>query len=197
VSNEIGFGSALVELIGTFAERAAGGREASDGLLLREKTLRELTDIRGDASSSAFTDAVRQVFGVKLPAIPNTVAIGPTHTALWLGPDEWLLQSNDARLPLAERTFRARLRSEVASVVDVSSGYVVLDLEGARVREILQKGCPLDLHPRVFGIGRCAQSHFFGAAIVLRPLRTNAYELIVRRSFADYAVRMLLDAAEL
>jgi sarcosine oxidase subunit gamma len=195
VSNEIGYGTALVELIDTLAARAAAGNPAQ--FAVRENALRELTNLRGDSRSPGLRNAVRQVCGLDLPKTPNTVATSRAHTALWLGPDEWLLESNDARLPASERSLRERLQDEIASVVDVSSGYTVLELDGTRVREILRKGCPLDLHPRVFGIGQCAQSHFFKAGVILRPLRTNAYELIVRRSFADYALRMLLDAAEL
>jgi sarcosine oxidase subunit gamma len=195
MSNEIGYGSALVELVDTLALRAAAN--SASQLAVRENALHELTNVRGDSRSPLVRRAVRQVFNVDLPDAPNTVSTGATHAALWLGPDEWLLKSKAPRLPSAERSVRARQQDELASVVDVSSGYTVLELAGTRVREILQKGCPLDLHPRVFGIGRCAQSHFFKAGIILRPLRENAYELIVRRSYADYTVRILLDAAEL
>ena len=61
---------------------------------------------------------------------------------------------------------------------------------------MVQKGCPLDLHPRVFAVGHCAQSHFFKAPLLLRAVATDAFELVLRRSFADYAGRMLLDAGE-
>jgi sarcosine oxidase subunit gamma len=42
----------------------------------------------------------------------------------------------------------------------------------------------------------CAQSHYFKAAIILRPVADDAFEVIVRRSFADYTLRMLRDAAD-
>jgi sarcosine oxidase, subunit gamma len=113
-----------------------------------------------------------------------------------LGPDEWLLQSTSSRSPGAECRLRPAIGSELAAVVDVSSGYAVLELTGPRVREVLRKGCPLDVHPRVFRVGQCAQTHFFKAGIILRPIDPDVYELVVRRSFADYTVQMLLDAAE-
>ena len=47
-----------------------------------------------------------------------------------------------------------------AAAVDVGSGYTVLEISGAQAREALARGCPLDLHPRVFKTGQCAQSHF-------------------------------------
>ncbi|CAM5214130.1 hypothetical protein CDEF62S_04792 [Castellaniella defragrans] len=84
------------------------------------------------------------------------------------------------------------------AVTAQSGGFAVLRLRGPGVRDVLNGGCPLDLHPRTLPPGTCAQSHFFKASVLLRPLGDtgNAWELIVRRSFADYVVRMLLDAME-
>jgi len=54
----------------------------------------------------------------------------------------------------------------------------------------------LDLHPRAFPVGHCAQTHFAhaGALICLWDERP-AFELVVRRSFADYLWQWLLTAA--
>jgi len=164
----------------------------SNDVSLTRKTGLELVNLRGQPESAAFTAAIEDVFGMALPRTPNTVERGPAYTALWLGPDEWLLRSNEPRLSTAERSLRPRLAGEFAAVVDLSSGYAVLELAGARVREVLRRGCPLDVHPGVFGPGQCAQSHYFKAGITLRPLAPDTYELIVRRSFAEYAARMLL-----
>ena len=170
---------------------------------LVEQAPREHAIVRGDARSRVLAEAIDRVLGIALPAAPNTVAGGATHDALWLAPDEWLLVSkvemglcvrqDDAAL---ERALRPLLAGEFATVVDVSSGYVGFTIQGARAREVLLKGCPLDMHPNVFGIGACAQSHYFKAPIVLRPLAEHAFEMIVRRSFAPYAARMLRGAAD-
>jgi sarcosine oxidase subunit gamma len=48
----------------------------------------------------------------------------------------------------------------------------------------------------MFGEGQCAQSHYFKASLTLVPLGGDRFEMIVRRSFADYFVKMMLDAAE-
>ena len=160
---------------------------------LAQKTGLELVNLRGRSDSAAFAAAVEEVFGTALPRTPNTVERGRAYAALWLGPDEWLLRSNEPRPATAERSLRSRLAREFAAAVDVSSGYAVLELSGSRAREVLRQGCPVDVHPRVFGPGQCAQSRYFKAGIILRPLAPDTYELMVRRSFADYAARMLLD----
>ena len=60
--------------------------------------------------------------------------------------------------------------------------------------ELLASACPLDLHPRAWGDGRCAQT-LFGAAPVLLQERSGATRIFVRPSFVDYVVDLLLAAA--
>ena len=191
--NEAELESPLVDLQPELARAASVAPEA---LSLLERPFLELLNLRGDVHSPAFTTAIAAVLGASPPAVPNTVAQGRDTLLLWLGPDEWLLQSDQPRPPLLESQLRTILQGQFASVVDVSSGHTVLQLAGRHARTVLQKGCPLDLHPLVFGLGQCAQSHYFRAGIVLRLVASNRFELIVRRSFADYLGRMLLNAAE-
>jgi sarcosine oxidase subunit gamma len=165
-------------------------------LLIEEQPFLEFVNLRGNLRAAQFVSAVRQTLGIALPSVPNTVVQGPTHAALWLGPDEWLLQSAQPRRFTLERTLRSALAGQFAAAVDVSSSYTMIELRGDRARVVVQKGCPLDLHPRVFAVGHCAQSHFFKAPLLLRAVAPDGLELVLRRSFADYAGRMLLDAGE-
>jgi sarcosine oxidase subunit gamma len=165
-------------------------------LRTQEKPFLEFVNVRGDLRSPQFLSAIQQTLAIALPSHPNTVTQGSTHAALWLGPNEWLLQSTEPRNATVARTLRSSLAGQFAAAVDVTSSYTVVELSGDRAGAVIQKGCPLDLHPRVFAVGQCAQSHFFKAPIVLRPLAGDAYELVLRRSYADYAARMLLDAGE-
>ena len=76
------------------------------------------------------------------------------------------------------------------SVNDISSGQTIIRLRGARARDVLSKGCPVDLHPRAFGAGQCAQSHIAKSnALIIQVDDTPTYDVIVRRSFADYLAR--------
>ena len=74
---------------------------------------------------------------------------------------------------------------------------ITVRLTGKRAREILAKGCSIDLHPRVFGRGRSAQSMLGQAAVVLLALSDvgDDYLVLVRSSFAGYLADWLLDAA--
>ena len=59
------------------------------------------------------------------------------------------------------RTFVARLQDRLtglASIADQTDGRVVLRLRGSRVRDVLAKGVPLDLHHRSFKTGDIAST---------------------------------------
>jgi sarcosine oxidase subunit gamma len=81
-------------------------------------------------------------------------------------------------------------------VVDVSDSRAVITLSGPRALDVLAKGCPLDLHPRVFSPGRCAQSLLAKAHVLLHRVDdAPTFEIYVHRSFADYLWTWLEDAA--
>ena len=173
---------------------------ATAAFRLGERPFLELVNVRGDTRDPAFIRAMERVIGCKPPEQANTVARGDGYDMLWLGPDEWLVRSDTAhdatRTAPLQATLGAAFAGVFASAVDVGSGYTVLEISGTRVRDVLARGCPLDLHPRLFGVGQCAQSHYFKASIALLPTGADRFDIVVRRSFADYFVRIMLDAAE-
>ncbi|CAH0439329.1 sarcosine oxidase subunit gamma [Ralstonia pseudosolanacearum] len=178
------------ELLRTWQARAP------EAFMLRERPFLELVNVRGELNDPAFLAAFERVIGCRLPAAPNTVARSAEYDVLWLGPDEWLVRSNGpVRAGVLEAKLAQAVQGSYAAAVDVGSGYTVVEIRGKRVRDVLTRGCPLDLHPRAFKPGQCAQSHYFKAAIVLIPIGNDTYEIVVRRSFADYFVRIMLDAA--
>jgi sarcosine oxidase subunit gamma len=93
---------------------------------------------------------------------------------------------------------RDRLSEHGGAAVDVSAQRTTVRLRGARARDVLAKGCSLDLHPTVFGRGAAAQTLLGLAVVVLLPLSDNGtdYQILVRSSFAGYLAGWLLDAAE-
>lgn len=150
----------------------------------------EHINLRG--SSDAFFAAVRGVLGFELPQVANTTANDASHVACWLGPDEWLLATGDAGA--LSQALKEALAGMFAAVTEVGGGNEVLVLEAATARDTLAAECPLDLDPRAFGPGQCAQTRFAHAAVLLRPLANGDIELVVRRSFAAH-VRQHLSLA--
>lgn len=161
---------------------------------------RTIVNLRGRPDDPAFTSACADALGMPLPTEPCRTAVSAKEGALrivWAGPDDWfVLGAADPACAPADR-LRQALAGVHAAVTDVSSGYAVLRLAGPAARDVLAQGCPLDLHPRAFGPGQCAGSHFFKASVWLwlagpEPL---AFELLVRRSFRGYLDLMLARAA--
>lgn len=184
--------SPLVGASDLLKARRAG---ASKTFQLSERPFRDLVNLRGEAADIPFASAVESVTGCRPPVKPNTVTRGNGYDVLWLGPDEWLVRSHQQQTAALEAKLTSALAGQFASAVDMGSGYTVLETGGAKVRDVIARGCPLDLHPRVFAQGQCAQSHYFKASIVLVAVNDDTFEIVVRRSFADYLCRIMLDAA--
>ena len=185
----------LSPLTGFFA--AAAGEQADDaGAVISERPFLGHLNLRGDPDDAAFTSAVETVLGLALPMEPNTTAAHGDLLALWLGPDEWLVVTPPDSQAAFQDSLEAALDGMHVSVTDVTGGQTVITLGGPNARDVLAKGCPLDLHPSAFRPGDCAQTLVAKANVTLRCVDdAPSYELIVRRSFADYAALWLHDAA--
>ncbi len=178
------------------ATRATGANGGA-GFIVREHPFLGHINLRGDPRDPRFAGAVGGVMGDSLPMVPNTLTDVNGITMYWLGPDEWLIVTPDDRREPILQQLRRVLAQKHAAITDVSGGQAALHLRGRHVRDVLAKGCPIDLHPRAFRIGQCAQSHLGKALVLIGQIEEQPYfELIVRRSFADYLWTWLESAAE-
>lgn len=163
------------------------------GVTLAEWPFITMVNLRVGPHSEA-AGRIEKSLGTALPRqCGGTASYGP-HTAVWLGPDEWLVLSQaDGSTVAAE--LRAALAGDPGSVVDVSANRTTLELSGPAARQVLEKGCPLDLHPRAFGPGRAVSTTVGPVAVLLWQVDdAPAYRLFPRSSFADYLARWLVDA---
>jgi sarcosine oxidase, subunit gamma len=163
---------------------------------LGERAHRMQLNIRGDSGDAAFVTAVKGAAGVDIPAEANRFTQTGERACLWLGPNEWLIVGPGG----AERELTAGLRTVFvglhAAVTDVSESRTTILLQGPRGRDLLQKGMPIDLHPREFQPRHCAQTHIAGANVILRQLDGQpAYEVFVLNSFAEHLWLWLESAA--
>jgi sarcosine oxidase subunit gamma len=159
-----------------------------------ERRFTTMVSVRVDPTSIA-ANKIEGVLGTPLPRTAGDVTSQGQHSVLWQGPDEWLVISK-----MSADTLVAALEESVAgahaAVVDVSANRTVLELRGAAARAVLQKGCPLDLHPRAFAPGRAVTTTLARIPLVLWQDGPESYLLLPRSSFADYVARWLLDASE-
>ena len=154
-------------------------------------------DLRGDAGDQAFLDAINEATGLALPVEANTVAAGGHKAILWLGPDEWLIVTPEGKQETMESALNKALDGQHVSVVDFSDARTTIRIHGDHAREVLMKGCPLDLHPRIFGPGQCAQTLIAKADVLIHQLDdVPTYDIYVLCSFARYLWDWLVDAAK-
>ena len=179
-----------------FGAAAAGSRTDGDAVIISEQPFQGHLNLRGDPQDAVFMGAAESVLGFGLPTKPNTVAANGESLALWLGPDEWHVTTPpDGQTPLLA-SLEAALNGTHFAVTDVTGGQTVITVSGPRARDVLAKGCPLDLHPSVFKPAACAQTLVAKANVIIRYSDDSpSFELIVRRSFAEYTAFWLNDAA--
>jgi sarcosine oxidase subunit gamma len=147
--------------------------------------------LRGEAAALAPLEAA---FGVAPPAAPLSSASAGSRSALWLGPDEWLLLAEDDGQGL-EESIGAALEGVFHSLVDVSHRQAAVTLEGARAQEALGFGVALDLDPPAFPVRMVARTMFVKAEITLWRRGERVWRIEFARSFANYVRELLLEAA--
>ena len=163
---------------------------------IEEKAFRGYINLRGKADNTKFLAAVLKVLGCEPPTEANTVVDAGDHRIYWLGPDEWLVVTPTGQQGQVMAKLLEALDGVFCSVVDNSSGLTMIHITGDRAAELLACDCPLDLHPRAFKPGQCAQTRLARAGMTLSPLADGqGFEVIIRRSFADYLLLWLQDAA--
>lgn len=167
------------------------------GVKLAESPFRSMINLRGNPADAAFTGATQKVLGLGLPTASNTVSTGAGLTAFWLGPDEWLVVGAPGREGALAKELREALAGQHFSVVDVTEARTVIAVSGRNAQDALQKGTPLDLHPKVFRAGLCAQTGLSKANVILHRLTDEPrFEIYVTISFADYLWNWLERAAD-
>ena len=180
-----------------YAERFTALYEAASGSIsIRELPFLTQINLRADPGDQALMQRLADGLGFPLPSRPNTAACLEDRRALWLGPDEWLIVGRDDQVASLKQLLRDGLAGAFGSIVDVSANRTVLEIRGARARDLLAQGVPIDLDPRSFGANQCAQTLLAKAQVIIeRRGDEAAFHLYVRSSFAGYAAEWLLDAA--
>jgi sarcosine oxidase, subunit gamma len=140
---------------------------------------------------AASLGALSKALGLTLPTAPKTSASKGKRSALWLGPDEWLVIDEGGRDPLANCASVKALHSAVG----ISHRNVAISVTGPAAAATVNAGCPQDLSLAAFPIGACSRTILGKVEIVLLRTAEGAFRVECWRSFADYAFAFLIEAA--
>lgn len=177
-------------LHGDFVDAGVSG---AFGVRVREEQFLTMVGLRVPIGSP---DRARlaQILGAELPGRCGEVATGHDVIVLWLSPDDYLVISQSVAGSTLVSYLRAGVSEGGAAVVDLSANRTTLRLEGASAQAVLEKGCPLDLHPRAFTPGTAVASTIGRVPVILWKVDTDSYRILPRASYADYLGRWLIDA---
>ena len=138
--------------------------------------------------------AIEQMFGIIWPRETGFVTRGSAEI-ICLGPTDSLLIEINENAESCLPELNAALVGSSFRATDVSQALVRLELSGPESRDLLAKGCGLDLRPIRFAPGRAARTRCAGMAVILYCTAASKFECIVTRSLSEYLSSWLTDAA--
>lgn len=160
----------------------SGRVDGAPGLIVQECVGQQLASLiarRGQAERASV--AAASAFGVPLPVEPRAVA-GRGVTFIWTGPGSWYVETGAGHGDL--EAFLGATFAGLAAICDQSDSRVVLEVSGPRVRDVLAKGVPIDLHAAHFRDGAVALTAVAHVGVHLRQVSdAPAYRLSVPRSY--------------
>ncbi|MER9917001.1 MULTISPECIES: sarcosine oxidase subunit gamma [unclassified Mesorhizobium] len=135
--------------------------------------------------------ALSKALGLTLPKQPKTSAAKAGRTALWLGPDEWLVIDEAGKDPLDDCAGVAALHSAVG----ISHRNVAFAVTGPAAAAAINAGCPQDLSLEAFPVGAASRTILGKCEILLLRTAADAFRVECWRSFSDYVFTFLSEAA--
>ncbi|KQM54471.1 hypothetical protein ASE69_18405 [Sphingomonas sp. Leaf208] len=139
----------------------------------------------------AVLGALDRCLSTELPRVPNH-AVGTDPRAIAIAPGEWMLVGSV--VPSAA-LLAAASGARVAHVADLGEGRVVYAVAGPRARDLVAKGCTIDLHPRVFGPSRAAQSALAQVFVVIdQPSEEAVFHIYADASYVQHLDLWFADA---
>lgn len=163
---------------------AAAGRVAAS-VTLEEAPVTGILVLRANSAGDQLGKALGSVLQLDLPGRLASQSEGERYCIRWMSPDEWLLTCPLHEAFDVETRLRAAVDGHIA-IVNVSGGYGLLTLSGKNALNVLKKSTAYDVHSDNFGAGKVVNTVMAKAQVTLRAKPDGCYEIIVRRSFADY-----------
>lgn len=175
-----------------FASLADKGR-VDGSVQLQEAAFLGHLVLRGSLQNESFVKGFARAMGFALPGPLESAEEGDASVR-WVSPDEWLLI-----VPGPEAfNVEARLRDVMGghfSIANVSGGQTMLMLSGKDAVNVLKKSTGYDMRDSNFPEGKVVTTTFAKTQAVIRRTGRQEWELVVRRSFADYVWLWLQDAS--
>ena len=133
-----------------------------------------------------------QIEGLGFPIENSKVESNKETRILWSAPRTWFVISKKENII---NNIKEKCTDENFAITDISHSRAVIQIKGLEAREILKKGCPLNINE--FKTNNCAGTVFHGISIVVDLIDNNpdTFNLLTLRSFGESFYHHITDAA--
>jgi len=133
-----------------------------------------------------------QIEGLGFPIENSKVESNKETRILWSAPRTWFIISKKENII---NNIKEKCTEENFAITDISHSRAVIQIKGLQAREILKKGCPLNINE--FKTNNCAGTVFHGISIVVDLIDNNpdTFNLLTLRSFGESFYHHITDAA--
>lgn len=162
------------------------------GAVLEEQRPAAIVQINGAPTEFRLASALG-FLALESTIEPRRACTGRGGTLLWNGPGQWLAVSPSTSASRFIGDLRDALEPSGATVTDLSHARSVIRIAGPKARDVILKGCPLDLES--FVANDCASSLLGHLNVQIHCLGDQSFDLYVFRSFGLALWEWLVDAA--
>ena len=152
-------------------------------------------NLRLDPNDKNCVSSFNKILGTMLPTKTNTYSKNEKIKVIWLGPDEWLIVSDDD----AFMKLQNKLEDLEVSVTDVSENRTIIRIRGREAYILLSKFLVLDLEKNLSTDSSCAQTLFVKVPVLLVRNHydgTPEIDIFTNRSHANYIYNLIVDGAK-
>jgi len=147
-----------------------------------------------------FITKIGKELSIILPTDSNTSSGNDKLNILWLSPDEWLIYSNDKIDPKSNNSLEDKLFNEISivklgAVTNVTDHWVMINLKGKNVFELLSTGCPFNFNNFKNSKGAVIQTILNHTDVIMHNKDINDLNLFVRRSFSNHLWSWINDSS--
>ena len=168
-----------------------------------EKTPIGKINLRGNIENKDFVSKVGKILGIILPKEACSTSTKEEITSLWLGPNEWLIVSNNKvskemnSYELENILYDNVSKTNLGSVTNVTDQFTIFNLSGTNVFKILSKSCSFNFETDSFTSNKVIQTILNHIDVTIHKKSEKDVDLYVRRSFAKHLWDWLKDSASL
>ena len=128
---------------------------------------------------------------LKFPEAAMQVNSNKDTRILWSGPSNWLLISTKKDIL---SSIQKICNDKNFAVTDISHSRAIIELKGNHSKEVLKKGCPINLNE--FKVNNCANSVFHGITITIDMVSNDpeTFRIFALRSFGESLYHSITDA---